>query len=127
MAYQPSPSLKVTDIVTQTIPKQIYETARKEYPPFNDWHDIQAFPMEQQQDLWLFREWINTNIFMFVADKIKNAQKQGRTVVTTGSYTREIPREFDIGDYFFYSFGSSKVTSDIDVTIEGPHASFLIA
>ncbi len=127
MAYQPSPSLKLNDYVTRTIPKYMYETARKEYPPFKEWHDVQSFPMQQQQDLWLFREWLNTNIFMFVADKIERAKKEKRTAVSFGQYTREIPRDFDIGDYYFYSFGSSKVTSDIDVTIEGPAASFLIA
>ena len=41
---------------------------------------MQAFPMQQQQDLWLFREWLNTNIFMFVADKIDRAKKEKRTM-----------------------------------------------
>jgi hypothetical protein len=41
--------------------------------------------------------------------------------------SRNVPPGFNLGDYYFYSFGSSKVTSDIDVTIEGPSASFMIA
>lgn len=126
-AFVPSAKFPVEKRLYKDSLKETIQKAIGTYPAINDWHDVQAFPMDVQQDLWLLRDWLNENIFAHVVRTIQEAKAKNLDQVEQGGYARQFPSGFNIGDYVFFSFGSSKVTSDIDVTIEGPHASFLIA
>ena len=75
---------------------------------------------KKKNALWLFREWALANIFLFGAQQM---MKEGDTV-RIGEKERKRP---DISKNRFSSVGSTDLTSDIDVTIQGPQSHHVIA
>ena len=80
------------------------------------WHDIQKYSLEEQKKIWTTRELILAYFLIYLL----KAQ-------TSGLIKRQAPPGFDITDYTLNMFGSNKPTSDIDISVEGPKASYLIA
>jgi hypothetical protein len=99
------------------------QKALKKIKPFDSWHDVQDRPESEQKDLWLFREWLHCEIALHVANTIERS----KDTVQFGDKRRKIPPGFKIGDYKILSFGSLSITSDIDMTIDGPKGSFIVA
>jgi len=81
-----------------------------------DWEHIKKYSVEQQKEFWTLRQAIFCEILAYVFLKLENGQSD-----------RLIPQGFTVSDYQFSLFGSQNPTSDIDVTVEGQDASFLIA
>lgn len=80
------------------------------------WHDIKQYSVEEQKRLWTLREWLFCQVLVLA---YLNFQK--------GQVSRTPPNGFKTSDYSFALFGSTKPTSDIDVSVDGPVASYLIA
>ena len=79
---------------------------------------------EKQATLWRYREYVFALSMQFVGQFV-SAPTDGAFRI--GSHTRNRPSSFRIQDHSFTIVGSSELTSDIDITIQGPHSSFLIA
>lgn len=85
-------------------------------------------PAEKHANIWKYREYVFGCGVLFVAHMIEKAQANNKIfVILNKSTPRAIPGEFDINDHTFTVIGSSELMSDIDVTIQGPHASLLIS
>jgi len=74
---------------------------------------------------WKFREYVFCSSMIFDGKYLATADKS--LPVKIGEFSREIPSDFSIEEYMFTVIGSSELTSDIDVTIQGPSSSFLIS
>jgi hypothetical protein len=110
-------------VVTEHIPDAIKKSLEGKNP-FNEWHNVQSRSEKEQQDLWIFREWLQCEMGLYVASKTLGATGP---VQFGANPPRTPPTGFNITDYNVLSFGSQKVTSDIDITIEGAHSSFVVA
>lgn len=84
--------------------------------PNFSWHDIKQYSVEEQQEFWTLREWLFCQILVLAYLNFKN-----------GQVSRQPPSGFVPETYSFALFGSVKPTSDIDVSVDGPLASYLIA
>jgi hypothetical protein len=80
------------------------------------WHDIKKYSIEEQKEFWTLREWLFCQILVLAYLNFKN-----------GQVYRIPPNGFVPESYSFALFGSVKPTSDIDVSVEGRDASYLIA
>jgi hypothetical protein len=125
-AYEASSAFPVP--LTLVKPADFLRQARpaiQALPSIASWSDAAGLPQTTQADLWLLREWLNANVLLFAATAILSAQQSGFKLLRLGGQPRRIPAGFSLRSYKLYNFGSSKLTSDIDINIEGPHASFL--
>ena len=86
-----------------------------EFPADFTWGDINSYSEEQQQKFWSLRRRLFYTILAHVHVSVGTER------------SRRPPKGFAAEQYTLSMFGSEKLTSDIDVTVEGPHASFLIA
>ena len=84
------------------------------FPAEFTWEHIKDYTEEEQSRFWTLRRQLFYTILAHVHDQPMNG-------------TRRRPEGFAPEQYTLSMFGSEKPTSDIDVTVEGPHASFLIA
>ena len=80
------------------------------------WHDIKKYSVEEQKEFWTLREWLFCQVLVLA---YLNFQ--------TGQVSRQPPAGFTPESYSFALFGSVKPTSDIDVSVDGPVASYLIS
>lgn len=80
------------------------------------WHDIKQYSVEEQKQFWTLREWLFCQVLILA---YLNFQQ--------GNVKRAAPPGFKTSEYSFALFGSTKPTSDIDVSVDGPIASYLIA
>lgn len=87
-----------------------------EFPADFTWGHIKSYSEDQQQKFWTLRQLLFYKILAHVHEQLTN-----------GKTHRRLPEGFAAEQYTLSMFGSEKLTSDIDVTVEGPHASFLIA
>ena len=86
---------------------------------------VTSTPAEKQAMLWRYREYVFSFSMRFVGQFVSQQQQQSYRI---GSYSPRVkPSTFRIEDHSFTIVGSSELTSDIDITIQGPHSSFLIA
>lgn len=80
---------------------------------------------ENQALLWRFREYVFGMAMRFIGEY---ASSTTDVPLRIGSNPPRIkPTAFRVEDHSFTIVGSSELTSDIDITVQGPHASFLIA
>ena len=86
------------------------------FPSDFTWDHIKGYTEEEQRIFWTLRRQLFYTILAHVHDQLTN-----------GTIHRRRPEGFAPEQYTLSMFGSEKPTSDIDVTVEGPHASFLIA
>jgi hypothetical protein len=108
-----SPDLVTSDLASiSRFIASLLETVPKDF----DWSAIKTFSEEEQRDLWTIRETLFSQILIYVFIQL-----------IMRAYTRTTPLNFDANEYTFSLFGSEKTTSDIDVSVEGPDASFLIS
>lgn len=82
------------------------------------WGEEVARQGEKQALLWRFREYVFGLAMRFIGEYASSS---------TEASPRVKPTTFRIEDHSFTIVGSSELTSDIDITIQGPHSSFLIA
>jgi len=81
---------------------------------------------EKQPLLWRFREY-SFALAMYTIGQL-SASASADTPPHIGSHpVRTQPATFRIEDHSFTIVGSSELTSDIDITIQGPHSSYLIS
>lgn len=87
------------------------------FPAKFTWHDVSEEPDANKQRMyWLFREFMFAQFLLYVVVAIEtNAQ----TVVS-------LPADFSLEDHSLHMFGSNNATSDIDISVEGPYASYFI-
>jgi hypothetical protein len=85
---------------------------------------IASLPKDAQKNAWKYREYVFATAMLFVGSYLSTSP----TVVSflTG-VKRPIPTDFDITAHSFTIVGSSKLESDVDITIEGPRSSVLIS
>ncbi len=89
---------------------------------------INKYPDSLKQEIWKFREYVYACSVLFIGPYIQNAQSAQKEAVTIlPSFSRVIPNNFSLDDHKFTIVGSSELMSDIDITFQGPHASFLIS
>lgn len=88
---------------------------------------------EKRYNAWKFREYVFGCAMLFLAQYVPNVQRTDATrgqpsiqILDTAN-PRIIPPAYEMKDHSFTIVGSSELTSDIDITIQGPHASFLIS
>lgn len=81
-----------------------------------EWSKIKGYPEEEQVNYWITREIIFARMMAYILKAVES-----------GTIKRPTPPGFDLSDYTLNMFGSNKPTSDIDVSVEGPKASYLIA
>jgi len=86
------------------------------FPAEFSWEHIKDYSEEEQRRFWTLRRQLFYTILAHVHMEL-----------TRGESHRLPPKGFAYEQYTLSMFGSEKPTSDIDVTVEGPHASFLIA
>lgn len=84
-----------------------------------DWEHIKKYSVDDQKLYWTTRLAVFSEVASYVF-----LQLQSNQPVRT---SRSIPSGFSTDKYQFALFGSLNPTSDIDVSVEGPDASFLIA
>jgi hypothetical protein len=99
------------DIYTMTIQEMV-----SSFPADFTWGHINSYSEDQQQKFWSLRRLLFYTILAHVHEQLTN-----------GKTHRCLPEGFATEQYTLFMFGSEKLTSDIDATVEGPHASFLIA
>jgi hypothetical protein len=80
------------------------------------WHDIKQYSIEEQKEFWTLREWLFCQVLVLAYLNFQS-----------GQVSRQPPSGFKPETYNFALFGSIKPTSDIDVSVDGPIASYLIA
>lgn len=85
-------------------------------PETFDWEYIKQEPVNEQKRLWTLRHAIFSEVLIYVVTNLEAAKSD-----------RSIPQGFALSLYKLSMFGSQNPSSDIDVTVEGPDASFLIA
>lgn len=90
--------------------------AIQQVDPAFSWHDIKKYSVEEQKGLWTLREWLFYQVLVLAYLNFKDGQVK-----------RQPPAGFSTESYSFALFGSVKPTSDIDVSVDGPVASYLIA
>lgn len=86
------------------------------FPADFTWEQITSYSEDQQKKFWSLRHRLFYKILAHVHEQLTNSKTH-----------RRLPEGFATEQYRLSMFGSEKLTSDIDVTVEGPHASFLIA
>lgn len=90
-----------------------------------DWPSVveetKARSLDKATHLWQFRE------YAFSLLLIHMGRILGPSRLWADSIKRDIPRDVDIRENRFAILGSNALTSDIDVTIKGPHVSVLIS
>ena len=101
------------------------DTCRRD-TPYQWVQFIEAQPLPLQQEIWKYREYVYACSVLFIASFIKKHAGSDRIVILS-SITRFIPPRFNINDHKFTIVGSVKLTSDIDITIQGPRSSFIIS
>ena len=74
------------------------------------WEAIQRVP---SQSIWELREYIFASSMLFVGMHVKD-------------FSRTVPSDFAISKNTFTVIGSQKLSSDIDVTVQGPYTYILI-
>jgi hypothetical protein len=80
----------------------------------------------KQALLWRYREYVFALSMRFIGQLA--ASPEAAAPLRIGAHPPRIrPATFRIEDHSFTIVGSSELTSDIDITIQGPHSSFLIA
>jgi hypothetical protein len=115
------PTLNLEDFV-----RQINEVKNYYFSLCNDsWEKIveQQTNERQKEALWKFRD------FIFAISMLWVGKVLGETlgVLKIGDNpVRDIPEKFNIKNNTFTVIGSQKLTSDIDVTIQGPGSYFII-
>jgi hypothetical protein len=80
-------------------------------------------PLDKQYDVWKYREYVFGCAMLFIAQYIKSEDFYIKIL----DKPRIIPKSFNIKEHSFTIVGSSELMSDIDITIQGKHASFLIS
>jgi hypothetical protein len=91
------------------------------------WVDfITKYPLPFQQVIWKYREYVYACSVLFIASTIQK-HKGAETIEILPSRPRTIPPKFALNDHKFTIVGSAKLTSDIDITIQGPRSSFIIS
>jgi len=86
---------------------------------------ISNLPSDKQYNAWKYREYVFGCTMLFVAGYVSDTEKDH--LMIGSSEPRILHSDFKISDYSFSIVGSSTLTSDIDITIQGPHAAFLIS
>lgn len=100
-------------------------------PCDNLWGEqLASLPAEKQSLLWRFREYVFGVSMLFLSSSLSpspapNRQQPPPTFPPNPPRIR--PEGFRMEDHSFTIVGSSELTSDIDITIQGPRSSFLIA
>jgi hypothetical protein len=77
----------------------------------------------QKETLWKFRDYVFTTSMIWVGNQLSSSTGPFQI---GGRPERMRPPAFDIGQNTFTILGSKKLTSDIDVTIQGPGCQFII-
>ena len=72
---------------------------------------------------WKFREYVFACAMIFIGSYVKHPRQN----VSFGPHSRIAPYDFSMTDTKFTVIGSAELTSDIDVTIQGEHSSFIIS
>jgi hypothetical protein len=106
------PDLQYTDLESLADNIGVNSTVENEF----DWAKIKYYKEPQQWEFWVARELIFAKVLLYIL-----------RAVGAGTIKRPPPNGFNLDDYTLNMFGSSKPTSDIDVSVEGPRASYLIA
>jgi len=75
------------------------------------------------ESLWKFRDYVFATSMLWLTQFLETA---GPIVTLGANPPREKPERFDIRKNEFTVIGSQKLTSDIDVTVQGPGAYFII-
>ena len=106
-------SLEVTD--RDAMVAHIQEVLAQVPADFS-WDSIKTYSLEEQKEFWTLREFLFAQILLLVISEVQD-----------GVSSRPPPDGFFVSDHEFLLFGSTKPTSDIDVTVAGPRASYVIA
>jgi hypothetical protein len=89
------------------------------------WGEEIARQGEKQTLLWRFREYVFGLAMRFIGESASSPTEMPLRI--GANPPRVKPATFRIEDHSFTIVGSSELTSDIDITIQGPHSSILIA
>ena len=88
------------------------------------WGDyLKEFDESDRPKVWKFRDFVFACMMQFIGSYVP-AQ---RDAITFFEKSRPIPKDFDITKHSYTIVGSVTPASDIDITIEGDQAAFLIA
>jgi hypothetical protein len=91
------------------------------------WVDyIMKHPVALQKEIWKYREYVYACSVLFIASYIQT-HEGAEYIAILQSNPRLIPPAFSMNDHKFTIVGSAKLTSDIDITIQGPRSSFIIS
>ena len=97
--------------------KDIVDGLIARYPAKFTWHDITEMNDEKEQrKLWLYRECIFAQILIYLVE----------ASLLSPNRPADSPGDFDMSAHTLNMFGSNNATSDIDVSVEGPQASYFI-
>jgi hypothetical protein len=90
---------------------------------------ISAHPVPKQDEIWKFREYVFACSVLFVGALTQRVpENRSFQILESGQApARYAPSDFAIQEHTFTIVGSAERTSDIDITIQGPCASFLIS
>jgi hypothetical protein len=96
--------------------------------PYQWMNYIEKYPLTLQKEIWKYREYVYACSILFISSFIqKHVDTGDNSVVILTSHPRSIPYGFNINEHKFTIVGSSKLTSDIDITIQGSRSSFIIS
>jgi len=91
----------------------------------NTWNDmIDTMDKSNQIKIWKYREYLLCQTLLFVGHLI---QQKPASIQVSGYPIREVPQSIDILQNFFSVVGSSNLTSDIDIMIQGRNAYVIVA
>lgn len=114
----------------ETIAKErgIPLTACQRDTPYQ-WADfIKPHPLTLRQEIWKYREYVYACSVLFIASFIQSNIIAGvDSISVLPMKPRLLPPGFNINEHKFTIVGSAKLISDIDITIQGPRASFIIS
>ena len=91
---------------------------------------LSKIPAEKHSNAWKFREYVFGCAMIFIGRYVAGAQAATPppdALILLEAHNRPMIPNFSIKDHSFTIVGSSELTSDIDITIQGPHSSFLIS
>jgi len=92
--------------------KETIQELNASIPAKFTWHHMHSLAKHEQQMLCLTREWLFSQILLYVI---------------TSESKRKKPEPFTFEQYLIKMFGSTHLTSDIDVSIQGKHAYYIIS
>ena len=116
-----------TPVDLPTLAQSLHSVARHHSTPLPpctfQWSSyIASLPSEKAARAWIFREYVFSRIMLFLSHHLP-----GKSVLHFLDKDRIVPPLFDLQKSNYTTVGSSNLTSDMDITIQGAHSAFVIS